>query len=144
MEKNIVLPIAKKVILDKIEFNLMELLPDHYLQDVDFSAVVDSYTRGVVFRFRGFLYGKEHIIENEKDDYIMFPESWFQMFKSEFLPHWLLAHFPIKKRKYSFKVKTIYKVTNVCPHLNIKSDRNHVEWISQEPIFSQLTKHGME
>jgi hypothetical protein len=113
-------PEFERLLLNKIELNFNYKLEGHYLQDAELRQFYDYLSDSIVFRFRAFLYGQEKTIEKV----VLFPTSWFQMFKQMYFPQWLIQYFPVKTKSFP----QITNITKVCPHLNVKSERPHIEF----------------
>ena len=126
---------VSKLLLEKIEIGISERLPGHYLQDSELSVMFDYASLDIIAHFRAFLYGQEEVTESDViEDYLEFPTDWIQVLRGRFLPCWWLEKHPVKTDKFAIRKKIVKKITKVCPHLNVKSDRKHLEFFYQKGI----------
>lgn len=80
--------------LQKVEINASGLL---------FEANPDLILNQMMYRLTGYV-----AFEDQQDYKYYTPTSWWQMFKQEYFPIWLLKRFPITRKETAITVKTIY------------------------------------
>jgi hypothetical protein len=134
--------LIQRVLLKKIEFCISRRMPGVYLQDASMETYLDHEADAMVAQFRARLYGQEYTDTKHEKDHIDFPYSWFQMFKRDCLPGWVLDRFPVRNRVHPFIRKVVTNTTKICPHINVKSDRDHLEWVISRSENTRKDKKG--
>jgi hypothetical protein len=71
----------------KVDMSLLEPTLDHYLS-----------IRLVV----------RMLSERPKDETVSYPADWWQAFKEQYFPEWLLRHFPVKMESVIISIAAIY------------------------------------
>lgn len=98
----------------KQEFDRLDLYPnlkiEHYM---------DSFTQRNIWEIKNNILGEKNKLN------IPIPENWFQMFKRDCFPKWLLKKFPVKNK--IFGVLDIYFL---YPHLkvSIPEERQYIHF----------------
>ena len=128
---------VERLLLKKIEIGVSKRMPGVYFQDVEWETHIDHAANDVVFQLRAFLYGRESVVESDEIDHLSFPATWFEQFKGQYFPRWLLKRWPVVQKKYSYHRKVITQVTKVCPHLNVKSQYDHLEFFLRDDPFKR-------
>lgn len=117
--------------LDKIMFSVSQRIPRHYLIDPRYEEYMDHVDGSLVRQIEFSLYGKQDTKEETTvEDYIRYPTTWVDACKERFFPEWLKGRYPVKyTSRLSIKKVTQY-ITKVCPHINIQSDKPHIEFVT--------------
>ena len=92
----------------------------------EFKAYAEEAVSRTVLELRAWA------LTDHEDHYttVTFPATWWEYFKKEKFPDWLLERFPIKTKEVN------YKTIHVCPHTNISWDKNsqsHINFIQHKP-----------
>ena len=117
--------------LDKIMFQVSQRLPRHYLMDVNYREYEDHMDGALVRQIEFALYGKRSMEEETTvEDYIKYPATWVDACKERFLPGWLKGWYPVKYTGRLALKKVTRNITKVCPHINIQSDKPHIEFVT--------------
>jgi len=127
---------VRRLMLQKIEFAVSRRLEGHCLQDASLETYLDHEANSMVVQFRAYLYGQESVVESDEIDHLSFPATWFEQFKGQYFPRWLLKRFPVVQKKYPYHRKVITKLMKVCPHLNVKSQYDHLEFFLKEGLYA--------
>lgn len=108
--------------LDKIllEFNVS--MPYHHFHDVTLEIYEDRVADHLVTQLKVYVYGVQHI-----EEYVTYPETWVDAVKVRFFPKWLLKRYPGKM------VSKAVTITRICPHLNMKAQGRHLDWVAWKP-----------
>lgn len=86
----------------------------------------------LVYTFKTFLLTKQK--SETTTETHNFPASWWEHFKEDRFPLWLLKYFPVKYIKIT--TTTIHKKTFICPHDNLAwnhQDVVHIMWMEGLP-----------
>jgi hypothetical protein len=105
-----------QLILEKVKVDLIDYISTAQLKNFDIETLKNSMTNAIVLKLRGFLMG-EKLREERKDWKVSYPSSWWQMFKRQYFPKWLLKRFPV--RHTTLKRKVVFKVYELYPKLPI-------------------------
>ena len=101
----------KELVLEKIKFGLSRHISKAQLMDMKIERTEGFICDDIVFAIRGYLSG-EKLREEKRNWKIKYPSSWWQMFKEQYFPQWLINKFPIKyiikRRRVTFKVYELY------------------------------------
>jgi hypothetical protein len=126
--------------LDKIRFAVQQSFPGVYFQDMEIETHVEVLTHNIITRLNFILYGKQYPekVLSTVLKRITIPTSWWQMFKRDYAPAWFLARFPVKSMKENVIERNVYRVTKVCPHLNVKSIGTHLEFFTEKGLYNDL------
>lgn len=105
-------PVVRKT-LSKIHATASVRLGRHAAESMKLEAY-EHLGDTVVTAFAEFL-GKDsrHEVERAFD----FPASWWQHFKSQHFPLWLLDRFPVKMKRHAYVSHVT--INRICPHDNV-------------------------
>ena len=106
------------IILHKLKLSVEQKLSK---QEFNFNIdrYVDIASQNFVYKLKAEICGEHH---KEK---ITVPEDWFQMFKKQYFPNWLLKKFPIKNR-----ILGVLDLYQLYPHIkaSIPEERHYVHF----------------
>lgn len=130
----------KQHIIERVKIEFGKFLPLYTPLDIDVYERINNDVDGFACHVKMHLFGKQLDDQNEyKKDTVDFeiPKTWWDHFKLECFPKWLLKYFPVHYHKLHTEVHNtwIKKVTNICPHVSSKDERKHLNW-----VFSGLTQ----
>lgn len=77
---------------------------EHFFTDPDVSVTLDAISRKAVLRLAATIYAEKH--DSVEKVYFSKPKTWWDAFKEEFFPAWLLKRYPAR-------YETIEKQVNV-------------------------------
>lgn len=152
MNKYIDLKIMHAV-LDKVKLQYKEQITPHMLDNLNVKVLDEIIDHGIYMLFSTLIAGKSteysyettEPIEENKYDFIEIPTTWFEHFKlSLYNKHPRLLKliknkWPVKSNRQCITNTKIIKnithktITNVCPHIPIKNDREiqaHITWLN--------------
>ena len=113
----------EKIVLERVKMGLGVRMSGHALEKADVNLIALELNKGIEAYFTTELLA-ETVGEYSKVVYFRCPRNWFQMFKMQYFPAWLLRAFPIKMKLQEetvvFTVKAVYPklptvVNNVGP-----------------------------
>lgn len=113
----------EKIVLENMKMQLGVRLGSHALEKAEVHIMAHELLKGVDVYFQTELLS-ETVGEYAKTVNFRCPRNWFQMFKMQYFPAWLLRAFPIKMKLQEetvvFTVKAVYPklptvVNNVGP-----------------------------
>ena len=109
-------------VLEKIKFGLQQDVSGEFLRSMQIEQIRDVISDRMLMRLRCYIRGREvrQQIAASRD----VPVTWWDHFKLEIFPAWLLKRFPAKTRR----IETIINHYHVCPHLNIASESDHLHF----------------
>lgn len=116
----------ERVIIDKLKFSLSHKVSSEILREINISSYIEQISNDIVLRVEGFLFSKTHK-ETIVFDTVKVPVDWWEAVKERFFPMFLILRYPIKYRTIQTVIKN--NITRTCPHLNIASSREHVEFL---------------
>ena len=115
-----------QIVLQKIQVGMTRLMDKRLIEDASFDVV--QWTEDLFeVSLRGYLYG-EHISTLE----VAYPATWWNHFKQDNFPKWLLKRHPVEKTVVVVEAKALY----VELHNKISLPR--------EPYIISLTKGHQE
>ncbi len=121
--------------IERVKLHFGKFLPIHTPLDVSIREYCDNLAHGFACEVQFKLFGAENILEHteHKRETVDFeiPETWWDHFKQDCFPKWLLKYFPFKTKKLNMEVHSTWNkyVTRVCPHTASKEERVHLNWI---------------
>lgn len=90
---------TRNVILEKVPFSLRQMFPDNVI------LVDTSYFEDVLsLTIRGFILGEKR----RRYKKIVYPRDWWQAFKEQFFPAWLLNKYPVQYKVITVDLQVIY------------------------------------
>lgn len=104
--------------VDKMLISVSVAMQKLHLQDMTIEQYEDYVTGHLIYRLEAYVYGKEHI-----EGYVTYPKTWVDAVKQRFFPKWLLRKFPANLES------SPVRIIKMCPHINQKSDKPHLEWL---------------
>ncbi len=116
-----------KITLEKIRFAISQMVSNSVLEDMDYHSQYDILTDSFIKRLSLYLLSNK-VNQEEHDDVVnVYPATMWEELKRDFCPQWLKRKFPVR---YSRDIKhTTIKHYHVCPHLNVKTDRGHIDFM---------------
>ena len=131
-----------RITLEKIQFNMQQMVSSTLLSGMKFESMEDIITQSFIQRLTFYLLGNKVHDEDVETTVRTYPATMWEELKRDFWPKWLKRRFPIR---YSRDVtQHNYKHYHVCPHLNYKDDRKHLEfmmWNDTKPTAEDLETH---
>jgi len=113
----------KKIILDVTPYHSSFVVPirniDHF--DVDYDAQIQS----VICAFTKYFAERQMDTFSLKVDY---PSSWWQAFKKQYFPRFLLNRFPVKMAI----VEKRYEVKRIYPTIAVLEAKPHIDIVVEE------------
>jgi len=115
-----------KITLEKIQFGIQQRISSALMDDMRFETIEDVTMQSIIKQLTFYLWGNKVNVE-EYDTAKVYPATMWEELKRDFWPRWLRRRFPIR---YSRDI-THHKETHwhVCPHLNFKDDRKHLDFL---------------
>lgn len=87
--------IKKDVTLERLKVTVQKVLTGHVLMTTELESCRNEVINDLVFRLKAELMAEK--LEDRKQTVTFeFPKSWWQHFKQEYFPKWLLNRFPVK------------------------------------------------
>jgi hypothetical protein len=131
----------ERVTTELIHVHMQRRMPWNMIYDIQFHmAAAQALSEQLVASLEVYLQSKNHHHEEEKK-VMEFPATWWEHFKEAWFSKWLLAKFPVQYKQVYVPVS--YKVTNICPHLPVDKERQHVEWLLA-PDFDRIKSRCKE
>lgn len=126
----------QQVFLERIRFHLQRMVSEcelHSLSDAEMYARIDPWAKGIVFGLEVAVPGRK-VTEHEATDRFEFraPADWWQALRERWFPKWWLKKWPVKYRVETKEVVTKTIIYNVCPHLHVTDNRNHLQFLLGE------------
>lgn len=106
--------IRKSILLEKLRMTASEMVPGHTLATTKLDVIEDNVIDALVFRLEAEVM-TEKLEDRTQTTTFEVPKSWWQHFKQEWFPGWLLKRFPVKFESY-FKT-VIFKHYATYPQL---------------------------
>ncbi len=114
------------IILQKIQFGISQELSK---MDLHFDFKVDMFARHIT---DSFVYQiKMNILGEKHKERIFHPKSWWEMFKKQCFPNWLLMKFPVK----NVELGTL-ELYQLFPHIkaSISEERHYIHFAKYNPM----------
>lgn len=125
--------LPKELILEKIKLGCSNQLHKLLIEDMKLDEYYDVLSQSVIQCFTTWVWAEE--IENRKKT-VNFdvPASWFQHFKQQFFPNFLLKHFPVKKTRLEATVR--FRRLACYPQLPLvlKGTQGHIRYFQEMNI----------
>ena len=86
----------KTVVLKKIQNSLQMILTPMEYRSLSFD--MNRYEHEIVFRVRKEMFGERRQDTVNVKFTAQYPDGWWQAFKDEMFPKWLLRHYPVKMK----------------------------------------------
>lgn len=92
--------IKKSVLLERLCVSTSRMVPGHTLATTKLDVIEKSAINALVFQLRAEVMAEKL---EERTQMVTFevPKSWWQHFKQEHFPKWLLKKFPVKLESYT-------------------------------------------
>ena len=105
---------------------LREAISPHALYHLKLETYFDPFLRSLVYKIKTeFL--SEKLVDETIHAKFFFPKTWWQMFKQEHFPKWLLTRFPVKEdvfiKRYRFTKHAVYPE---LPHTFTKAKKYYL------------------
>lgn len=123
----------ERVTLEKIKFSRQLVLSQAMIEQMSVQTMSDFLSSNIVMQVNGFIYGLEN--KREVESSIKVPRTWWDAAKLT-LRNWLIKNVPSGRRLWwkigycTDTVETVVKHWRVCPHLNIATQSNHLEFLA--------------
>lgn len=120
-------PEYKQYVAERIRLQTSEATPlKAMISRGEFSQYRDEMRRSIIVNFTTYIHGmtKERVTVHEK-----WPRTWWDAFKERWFPQWAIARWPVEYRRIDID-QPIYLA--VCPHLEDKPQRTHLEWMAAQ------------
>ncbi len=116
-----------RITLEKIKFGIQQMVSSALMDDMRYESIEDITTQGIIKQLTFYLWGNR-VNEEEYDDAVnVYPSTMWEELKRDFWPKWLKRRFPVR---YSKDVTHVtHNHYHVCPHLNYKDDRKHLDFM---------------
>lgn len=123
-----------KVIVNKMRMKAGVRISPELMHSLSVERFTNHVADELIYQLEILLAGKkETLIKEEKREIgaISVPTSWWQHFKHDCFPSWLLKHFPPKYERKTIYIneKKYYETTNICPHVDTSDARPHIEFM---------------
>lgn len=116
----------KEVVLEKIKFLISAYVSDSVKDDLIYDEFYEAVYQRMIYNLKVFLWGRE--VSKSVEETVNVPVSWWDAFKEEHFPKFLKKRFPVKWRT----INVVVKHYHVCPHLNYKTNRPHITFLSAD------------
>ena len=127
-----------RITLEKIQFNIQQMVSSALLSDMRYETMEDISTQSLSQRLTFYLWGNKVHEESCESVVRVYPATMWEELKRDFCPNWLKRKFPVR---YSRDVTLHnHKHYHVCPHLNHKDDRKHLDFLILDDV--EVTKLG--
>lgn len=126
----------ERVVLDKVKFNLTNKVSPVILNDLKISSY-NPFGDELTIKLEGFLFQKK-TSDTAIFDTVQIPKDWWEAVKERFFPKFLLLRYPVKYRIIQSKIVT--NITKTCPHLNIASDKDHIDFLITKEDYCKCQK----
>lgn len=120
-------PEYESLVLNKMKISVRKAFSPHMIDKIKFDSCIDIFSGNLVMELSAYLLSNKihkEIIHTEK-----VYDSWFQLFKKQCFPEWLLKKFPAKSRNLDTEINFIH----ICPHLSYpeNSDTVHLAFLKE-------------
>jgi len=96
--------VMDQIILGKTKKTLKQYIPEETLKWVDIDKWSDYMSDTIVMQFTAWL-TEETLVDTEQTVIFKHPASWWEHFKQEKFPQWLLKRFPARQK---CEIKTLH------------------------------------
>lgn len=93
-----------RVLLSRLKQVATMCIGEHAIKNMDLRALRDDMTDSIIFSLRTNI-ATEQLSEREKTVTFKYPSSWWQQFKMQKFPAWLLKKYPVQYKKTSQKIR---------------------------------------
>ena len=116
-----------RITLEKIKFSIQQMVGSALMEDMRYDSIDDVATKSIIRQLTFYLWGNK-VNEEEYDDAVnVYPATMWEELKCDFWPAWLKRKFPVRySRDITHHTSKHY---HVCPHLNHKDDRKHLDFM---------------
>lgn len=116
-----------RITLEKIQFNIQQMISLALLNEMRFESVEDITAQFFIQRLTFYLWGNK-VHHQEVDSQVrVYPATMWEELKRDFWPEWLKRRFPVR---YSRDITHVtHNHYHICPHLNYKGDRKHLDFL---------------
>jgi hypothetical protein len=123
---------ADSITLEKIRFAMQDIISPALLADMAYESIEELQTDSVIKKLTFYLFANKVHAEEYEVEVRVYPSTMWEELKQDFWPRWLKRRFP---PRYSKDI-TLHTHTyfHVCPHLNTKSDRQHLDFMKLNDI----------
>ena len=116
-----------RITLEKIQFNIQQMISPALLSEMRFESVEDITAQTLIQKLTFYLFGNKVHHEEVDSQVRVYPATMWEELKRDFWPKWLKRIFPVR---YSRDIiHQTHKHYHVCPHLNYKDDRKHLDFL---------------
>ena len=132
-----------RITLEKIQFGIQQMVSSALMDDMRYESREDITTQSIIKQLTFYLWGNK-VNEEECDDVVnVYPATIWEELKRDFWPDWLRRKFPVRySRDITHHTSKHY---HVCPHLNYKDDRKHLDFMMLNDVdLTPQQKEGNE
>ena len=95
------------------------------LHSLDFTVYEDQILRQMIYSVRGYILGTNDVA------IVRVPKNWWQMFKYEHFPKWLLNYFPVAYREIKIDYAVIFPKMSLMfsgEEMKLRINKRAYEW----------------
>ncbi len=127
-----------RIILEKIQFGIQQMISSALLSDMRYESVEDITAQSFIQRLTFYLFANKVHEEDCESIVRVYPATMWEELKRDFWPKWLKRKFPVRySRDVTFHNHKHY---HVCPHLNYKDDRKHLDFMMINDVEAMTGK----
>ena len=116
-----------RIALEKIQFGIRQYMSVALRDDMGLESEYDIYTDSIIKYLSFYLFANK-VNQEECDDVVqVYPATMWEKLKQDFWPRWLKRKFPVRYSRDITHHTT--KHYHICPHLNYKDDRKHLDFM---------------
>uniref|UniRef100_A0A6M3KV41 Uncharacterized protein n=1 Tax=viral metagenome TaxID=1070528 RepID=A0A6M3KV41_9ZZZZ len=115
-----------RITLEKIQFGIQQMMSKSLMDEMRYESREDIETRTFIKQLTFYLWGNKVNVE-KYDTEKVYPATMWEELKRDFWPIWLRRMFPVRYSRDVTHHKEIH--WHVCPHLNCKDDRKHLNFM---------------
>lgn len=116
-----------RITLEKIQFGIQQMVSPALMDDMRYESMEDFTTQSIIQRLTFYLWGNK-VNEEEYDELVkVYAATMWEELKEDFAPLWFLKRWPVRYHREITHHTT--KHYHVCPHLNYKDNRKHLDFM---------------
>lgn len=121
----------REIVAKKIEVKMRQVVSERLCREVTTDVLADDLSGRLEVELRAFMLETKRHHETDK---ISVPRTWWDHFKRDVFPDWLLFRYPPKYTDHIVTITSLF----VCPHLAIPTRNDerdiHFAYLSQGGI----------
>ncbi len=124
---------VKQISLQELAFRLREAVPDHYPTQI--SYITGDFLKCLYLELREDIWA-EKLQDTEKEVKFEFsyPAGWWQYFKQDYFPEWLLKRFPVIKVEIKQWKTVQFQRFAAFPECQDTTERGRAKFVMHEYI----------